>query len=64
MPTRLESLVVDAADPRALAWWWADALGWTVTAQEPHEGHCCVGSADGRRPDLDSGSDRQGQLLE
>ena len=49
MPTRLESLVVDAADPRALAWWWADALGWTVTAQEPHEGHCCVGSADGRK---------------
>jgi len=37
MPTRLESLVVDAADPRALARWWADALGWAVTAQEPLE---------------------------
>jgi hypothetical protein len=37
MPTRLESLVVDAADPRALARWWAEALGWAVTAQEPHE---------------------------
>jgi hypothetical protein len=36
MPTRLESLVVDAADPRALAQWWADALGWAVTAQQ-HE---------------------------
>jgi len=36
MAARLESLVVDAADPWALARWWAEALGWSVTAQEPH----------------------------
>jgi hypothetical protein len=35
MPTRLVWVVVDAADPRALARWWAEALGWAVTAEEP-----------------------------
>jgi glyoxalase superfamily protein len=35
MASRLEALVVDAADPAALARWWAEALGWVVTAQEP-----------------------------
>jgi predicted enzyme related to lactoylglutathione lyase len=37
MPTRLVWVVVDAADPRALARWWAEALGWAVTAEEPEE---------------------------
>jgi hypothetical protein len=31
MATRLESVVVDAADPRTLGRWWAEALGWAVT---------------------------------
>jgi hypothetical protein len=33
----LDSLVVDADDPRALARWWADALGWVVAAETPDE---------------------------
>jgi catechol 2,3-dioxygenase-like lactoylglutathione lyase family enzyme len=37
MPTRLAHVVVDAADPPALARWWADALGWEVTLEEPTE---------------------------
>jgi len=37
MPTRLDSVVVDAADPSALAAFWADALGWTVTFEAPDE---------------------------
>ncbi len=37
MPTRLQHLVIDARDPAALARWWADALGWAVTAEEPDE---------------------------
>jgi hypothetical protein len=37
MASRLESLVVDATDPRAQAGWWAEALGWVITAQEPGE---------------------------
>ena len=37
MASRLESLVVDAADPLALAGWWAEALGWVITVQEPGE---------------------------
>jgi predicted enzyme related to lactoylglutathione lyase len=37
MPTRLTHVVVDAADPPALARWWADALGWAVTQEEPSE---------------------------
>jgi hypothetical protein len=29
-----EQVVVDARDPRALAHWWADALGWVVTLDD------------------------------
>jgi predicted enzyme related to lactoylglutathione lyase len=37
MPTRLVQVVVDAADPAALARWWAEALGWAITLEEPGE---------------------------
>ncbi len=37
MPTRLQHVVVDAADPAALARWWAEALGWAITLEEPDE---------------------------
>jgi Glyoxalase-like domain len=37
MAISLERLVVDAADPQALARWWAQALGWAMTVQEPHQ---------------------------
>jgi Glyoxalase-like domain len=37
MPTRLQHVVVDAADPAALARWWAAALGWAITVEEPDE---------------------------
>jgi predicted enzyme related to lactoylglutathione lyase len=30
MPSRLYEIVIDAADPAALARWWAGALGWQV----------------------------------
>lgn len=37
MTSVMSQLVVDAADPFALARWWADVLGWTVEqdADEP-----------------------------
>jgi predicted enzyme related to lactoylglutathione lyase len=37
MPTRLVHMVVDAAGPAALARWWAEALGWAITWEEPDE---------------------------
>jgi predicted enzyme related to lactoylglutathione lyase len=37
MPTRLQHLVVDAADPAAQARFWADALGWQITYTDPEE---------------------------
>ena len=37
MPTRLYSVVVDAADPAALARFWSTALGWPITFEEPDE---------------------------
>jgi len=37
MSTRLFSVVIDAADPRALGHWWRDALGWEVMYQAPDE---------------------------
>ena len=37
MPTRLQHLVVDAHDLAALARFWAEALGWKITLEEPGE---------------------------
>ena len=37
MPTRLYSVVFDAADPSALARFWATATGWPITYEEPDE---------------------------
>src|SRR5512132_779752 len=37
MPTRLHSVVFDAADPSALARFWATATGWPITYEEPAE---------------------------
>jgi predicted enzyme related to lactoylglutathione lyase len=36
MPTRLVHLVIDAADPAAMAGFWAAALGWEVAEDEEH----------------------------
>ncbi len=37
MPTRLVHLVVDAADPAALARFWSAALDWPIVLEEPDE---------------------------
>jgi hypothetical protein len=37
VPTRLVNLVVDAADPPALARFWSAALAWPVTFEDPDE---------------------------
>jgi hypothetical protein len=37
MPTRLTAVVFDAADPRRLARFWSQALGWPVTHDQPDE---------------------------
>ena len=37
MPTRLDVVVIDALDPAALARFWAAALGYEVTLEEPDE---------------------------
>ena len=34
MAARFTELIVDAADPPALARWWADVLGWRVTEED------------------------------
>jgi predicted enzyme related to lactoylglutathione lyase len=37
MPTRLTSVVFDSPDPPTLARWWAAALGWEVSYEDPDE---------------------------
>lgn len=37
MPSRLHSVVIDAADPPALARFWSAATGWPVTRETPDE---------------------------
>jgi predicted enzyme related to lactoylglutathione lyase len=38
VPTRLDSIVFDAADHVALARWWGEALGWPMTVDEEGDG--------------------------
>ena len=38
MPTRLDSIVFDAADHVALARWWGEALGWPMHVDEEGDG--------------------------
>jgi Glyoxalase-like domain len=44
---RFYSIVVDAADPKALGRWWAQVLDWEVTLEDDDE----VDVASGRGPD-------------
>ena len=37
MSTRLFSVVIDAADPRALGSWWGEALGWEIIYEADDE---------------------------
>lgn len=37
MGSQWENLVVDARDPARLARWWAEALGYQITYEEPDE---------------------------
>jgi len=37
MATRWFSVVIDSADPRALGFWWRDALGWSVLYEADDE---------------------------
>jgi hypothetical protein len=48
MPTRIDSLVVDANDPHALARFWVAALRWTVTEEDSDE--VAVAREDDRHP--------------
>jgi hypothetical protein len=37
MTLEWEQVIVNAADPRALGRWWADALGWVVVEESAEE---------------------------
>ena len=50
MPVRFTELVIDCAEPRRVAEWWAQVLGYTVldATDEGVE----IGAADGSKPTL------------
>ncbi|HEY7595986.1 MAG TPA: VOC family protein [Actinophytocola sp.] len=52
MSTRLVNVVVDAADPPALARFWRDLLGWGISLEEPDEVDLQAPADDGWRFDL------------
>jgi hypothetical protein len=37
MSLRIATVTVDCAEPGSLARWWAEALGWKITFEEPDE---------------------------
>ncbi|HEV7647191.1 MAG TPA: VOC family protein [Actinophytocola sp.] len=53
MSTRLVNVVVDAADPAALAGFWRELLGWRISLADGGEATLKAPSDDGWRFDLD-----------
>jgi catechol 2,3-dioxygenase-like lactoylglutathione lyase family enzyme len=51
MPSRIAVIAVDALEPRVLADFWCDVLGWHVI--EEGEGLVSIGPADGSWPTID-----------
>jgi predicted enzyme related to lactoylglutathione lyase len=47
---RFTELIVDAADPPALARWWAEVLGWRITEED--EGGVEIADPGGARPTI------------
>jgi hypothetical protein len=43
MACRITELVVDSRDPRALAQWWAEVLGYVVLGEEEDDGAVEIG---------------------
>lgn len=37
MAARLYGIVIDSRDPKGLAGWWAEALGWKIVFEAPDE---------------------------
>lgn len=37
MGLRIQAVIVDCHDPRRLASFWAEALGWSISLEEDHE---------------------------
>lgn len=65
MPTELDEIVVDAADPRGLGAWWAELLGWNLDTDAdgdisltPRDGEPGIELLFGAVPDVTAGSHR------
>ncbi|MGQ0838663.1 VOC family protein [Actinokineospora sp.] len=52
MPTRMVNVVVDAAEPAALARFWADLLGWRISLENDEEVDVQAPEVDGWDMDL------------
>jgi len=50
MASRLTEIVIDAHDPKRLADFWCEVLGYSVT--ETDDGEVAIGTGDGTVPDL------------
>ncbi len=61
MSLRLWTIVVDAADPRTLGHWWADALGWKILAEDDDE--VMVTTEDERFPAILFGRAADGKVV-
>lgn len=53
MPSRLANLHLDALDPRRVADFWCEVLGWQVLDADEDVGLVEIGPADGRWPGID-----------
>lgn len=51
MPSRIAAIAIDAAQPRLVADFWCDVLGWRILEEE--DGVISIGPPDGSWPTID-----------
>ena len=51
MTCRISAIAIDATDPRLVAEFWCDVLGWRITDED--DDGVCIGAPDGSWPTID-----------
>jgi len=51
MTSRISAIAIDASEPRVVADFWCEVLGWRITDED--EDGVCIGPGDGSWPTID-----------
>ena len=53
MNSQIATIAIDATDPRRIADFWCDVLGWSIVEQDEEDGLITIAPSDGSWPCID-----------